>query len=127
MDRKEYKKLKNDERLKKSKLVQVTLSFQEYERLKKLADKKETSVSKTLYQLAIDRLKRAPHIDPDLEQRYIEFNRIMRGVANNLNQLAHSANIFEQVDSTLVFQHLEQMDRIVKAFTDYQTNQDVLE
>jgi len=56
------------------------------------------------------------YIPADLKNSLDDFGMLIRNIANNINQIAHSTNIFRDVDANRVFQHLADLDKQVQDF-----------
>ena len=50
------------------------------------------------------------------QKRLAEFIHISRGIANNINQLAHSSNMGEYIDINILAQHLKRYEDEFKNF-----------
>ncbi len=116
MDRSEYFKQKSEERKNTHKRIQVTLTISQYKEFEKIAHKEEVSVSKLLSNMAIAYRDKSYFYPKEILDSLSEFNRSIRGVANNLNQLSKSSNIFKEVDKNLVFNHLKELDKKISNF-----------
>ena len=113
--RKQYEKQK--------KYVNVLLTMQDFKRLESRAKMLKKPTSTFLRELAFAKLDDGTIVPPEIEDSLREHNRLIRNIANNLNQLAHSANIFNEVDQAMVFKHLRELDDQVKAYIDEELNQ----
>ena len=71
--------------------------------------------------LAISGLAGQSSIPKSLQDELQILNGLIRNIANNLNQLSHSANIFGEVDQKRVFDHLIELDKAVKDFIQEKT------
>jgi glutathionyl-hydroquinone reductase len=100
-----------------TKRVSVTLSAEEYNLLKKQAESHNITPTKQLKKLAFSQLKNQENYPQEVRKSLHEFVHILRGVSNNINQLAHHSNTFETiVDQNKVFQQLFQLENEVKQF-----------
>lgn len=55
-------------------------------------------------------------ISPQEQKRLSEFIHISRGIANNINQLAHNSNMGEYIDINILAQHLKRYEDEFKKF-----------
>lgn len=100
-----------------AKRVSVTLTKIEYEQLKKLADTHKITPTRQLKKLAFSGLKNQENYPQKVEKSLAELVHILRGVGNNINQLAHHSNTFESiVDNNKILQHLFHLENEVKDF-----------
>ncbi len=76
-------------------------------------DENTTSFIKAL---AIAGLAGQSSLPKGLQDELQTLNGLIRNIANNLNQLSHSAHIFGEVDQKTVFNHLIELDKAVKDF-----------
>ena len=116
--RKEYQKQKNAERKLTHKRVELYLPIAEYKTFQKLANKEQTSANTLIKNMAIAYRDTRYFMPAELKQELTELSLLIRNIANNLNQLSHSANIFQEVDKNLVFSHLQTLDSTIKNFVD---------
>lgn len=121
-ERSAYQKAYRETYNKKNKYVNVSVPIADYKRLESVAQKQKKKPSAYLRELAFAQLDKQVLLSDDLEQALYEHNRLIRNIANNLNQLAHSSNIFRDVDRDRVFQHLQQLDEQVKSFIEVQSD-----
>lgn len=75
--------------------MSVTLSPQEFARLNALAKKHKKKPTSFLKELAFSSLDGKAIVSDELAQELQVFNRLVRNVANNINQLARSSNAFD--------------------------------
>jgi hypothetical protein len=98
----------------KKKRVSFVLNPAEYHAFARLCEGQ--NVSAYIKALAIAGLAKQSLLPQSLQEELQTFNRLVRNIANNLNQLAHSAHIFREVDQKKVFEHLIELDRQVQDF-----------
>ncbi|SET71209.1 plasmid mobilization protein [Thalassotalea agarivorans] len=108
---------------KQNKYVNVRLEMKDFKRLEARAKKLKKPTSTYLRELAFAQLDGSTIIPPEFEEGMKEHNRLIRNIANNLNQIAHQTNIFHEVDQAVVFQHLRDLDAKVQAFIEGELNQ----
>jgi Bacterial mobilisation protein (MobC) len=97
--------------------VSVTLSSEEYERLIAHANKHEAPPTAHLKQLAFSYLDKTYLVPSDITARLQAVTAILRGIGNNLNQLArHSNEMKAFMDTNEVRLQLRRMEAEVKSF-----------
>jgi len=111
--RKEYLK----EYSKRVKRVSVTLTLKEYKILEREAKKyglKPTTFLKEAFFKCLDDEK---FLSKTQEDELKNFVRAIRGIANNINQMAKHSNIFFAVlNKKRVFKNLEELEKLVMDF-----------
>lgn len=124
-ERKTYQKTYKENYKKRHKSVNVTLTLAEYKLLKELAKQQQTKPTTLLKELAFAQMDKQVVYPTELLNLLQEHNRQVRAIGNNLNQLAHSANIFTEVDKKTVFNHLRQLHLQIDNYTKqtFTTNQ----
>lgn len=116
-ERKQYQKQYKEQYRQTHKSVNVTLTAEQYQRVLRAAKKHNSKPTTMLRELAFAQLNNTALYPSALLDLLNEHNRLVRSIANNLNQLAHSANVFNEVDQKLVFEHLRQLHNQVDTFT----------
>lgn len=97
--------------------VNVTLSPTEYARLKEQADIHQERVTTHLKRCAFSYIDSSYLLPPDIADRLDSLLGIMRGIGNNLNQLArHSNEMRYFLDTESVRLQLKRMDEEVRRF-----------
>jgi len=111
---KEYKKSYNS----KNKIVTFPLSVAFHEELRRRAtylDLKTNSYAKSIVTTFLN--NETPKILSYEQKEFIsEYIRISRGIANNINQIAHKTNITEQVDINILINALKGYEEEFKKF-----------
>lgn len=131
-NRKSYQKAYKQKYKKGHKSVNVTLTLAEYKRLNQLAKQQQTKPTTLLKELSFAQMDKQAVYPTELIELLQEHNRLVRSIANNLNQMARSANIFNEVDKKTVFDHLRQLHLQIEkfskqsAFTTNQSNEQSL-
>jgi len=119
MDKKEYQKLYKKHHYKTTrKIVTFPLLNEDYEILKarsQMFGLTSNSFSKEIL-LNFLHSQQNNFISPQEQKRLAEFIHISRGIANNINQLAHSSNIGEYIDINILAKHLKRYEDEFKAF-----------
>ncbi len=115
-DKKEYLKEYGKRRKETHKRVEVKLTQQQYNTFEKVAKKENISVNTLIRNMAMAYKDTRYFMPYELKESIDELNKLIRNIANNLNQMSHSANIFGEVDQKKVFNHLIEMDKAVKNF-----------
>ena len=111
---KEYKKSYNN----KNKIVTFPLSVAFYDELKRRAiflDLKTNSYAKSIITTFLN--NNTPKTLSYEQKEFInEYIRISRGIANNINQIAHQTNIDKQIDINILINALRQYEEEFKKF-----------
>jgi len=111
---KEYKKSYND----KNKIVTFPLSVAFHEELKRRAiflDLKTNSYAKSIITTFLN--NNIPKILSYEQKEFIsDYIRISRGIANNINQIAHKTNMTEQIDINILINALKNYEEEFKKF-----------
>ena len=111
---KEYKKSYND----KNKIVTVPLSVAFYDELKRRAfylDLKTNSYAKSIITTFLN--NNTPKTLSYEQKEFInDYIRISRGIANNINQIAHKTNMDKQIDINILINALRQYEEEFKTF-----------
>ena len=119
-DRKSYnQRIRDDQKERGFRRVSVTLSPDELARFEAGALEHQTRVTTYLKQCALAQLDTKYLVPPDLRERLDELLAIMRGVGNNLNQLArHSNEMRYFLDTAEVRLQIRRMDEEVRRFVE---------
>ena len=111
---KEYKKSYND----KNKIVTFPLSVAFHDELKRRAfylDVKTNSYAKSIITTFLN--NNTPKTLSYEQKEFInEYIRISRGIANNINQIAHKTNMDKQIDINILINALRQYEEEFKKF-----------
>lgn len=111
---KEYKKSYKD----KNKIVTFPLSVAFHDELKRRAfylDLKTNSYAKSIITTFLN--NETPKILTYEQKEYIsDYIRISRGIANNINQIAHKTNMDESIDINILMSSLLQHEEEFKKF-----------
>ena len=109
-----YKKSYND----KNKIVTFTLSVAFFDELRKRAmylDLKTNSYAKSIITAFLN--NSTPKILSFEQKEFInDYIRISRGIANNINQIAHKTNMSEQIDINILINSLRKYEEEFKNF-----------
>jgi len=113
MNKKEY--LKNYKKYhyhKTRKIVSFPLFCEEYEVLLARAEKSSLTANSMAKQLVLNFIENRndSFISTAQKKMISEYMRISRGLANNINQMAHASNIGEVVDVHILIQSLKQYE-----------------
>ncbi len=116
MDEKRKKYLQ--EYQEKTKRVSITLTNSEYQLLEKESKKLGVKPTTFLKQNFLNSLENKKDISIDDKERLKEFVRVVRGIGNNINQMAKHSNIFYSIlNKNKVFKNLEKLEKEVIKFT----------
>jgi predicted RNA-binding protein with EMAP domain len=117
-DRRSYnERIREEQKARGFRRVSVTLSPVEYAHLKQHADAHQERVTSHLKQCAFSYLDARYLVPPDVVERLDSLLSIMRGIGNNLNQLArHSNEMRYFLDTDSVRLQLKRMDEEVRRF-----------
>jgi len=116
--RSEYQKSYKKYHYKKTrKIITFPLLLEEFETLKTKAEKIGTSSNKLAKEILLNHLEAQPQNFQSKEQLDLikEYMRISRGIATNINQIAHSSNIGEMVDINILINSLKNYEDEFKA------------
>lgn len=117
-DRRIYnKRIQEDQKTRGFRRVSVTLSATEYEQLAKRASGFDERVTTHLKRCAFAHLEARYLVPPDIDVRLDALMAIMRGIGNNLNQLArHSNEMRYFLDTEEVRLQIRRLDDEVRRF-----------
>ena len=119
MDKKEYQKLYKKYHYNTTrKIVTFPLLNEDYEILKARAHMFGFTANSFSKEIVLNFLhSQTNHFITPQEQKILsEFIHISRGIANNINQLAHRANIGEYIDINILAKHLKRYEDEFKNF-----------
>ena len=114
--RSEYFKNRREQRKNTHKRVEISLTMDEYRAFEKIAYKEDISVSKVISNMAIAYRDTRYFVPKEVTESLSEFSRIIRGIANNINQIARTSNTFQNIDQNVLFQHLKSLDDKVQDY-----------
>jgi len=115
MDRKSYLKRKNQERKFTHKRFEISVPIADAKPFIKLAKKEGTSPNKLIFCYAQSYLSNRYIVPKSLKKRLDQHNFLIRNIANNVNQIAHSSNIFHDAEKQNILENLEQLNNTVRA------------
>jgi len=113
MDRREYLKKKNQERKKTHTRFELSIPNSQAQPFKSLAKKEGVSANTLILRFAQAYLDESYIVPKRLKKRLDEHNFLIRNVANNVNQIAHSSNIFNTAEKQAVLKNLEELNELV--------------
>ena len=116
MNKKEYQKHEKQKRKSTHKRVEIQLTIAEHRAFERIAKREGISTNRLVKNMAIAYHDSQYFMPAQLQASVDKLSLLIRNIANNLNQMAHSANVFKQVDETIVFQHLAKLDEQVQEF-----------
>lgn len=97
--------------------VGLTLSEQEYEEFAAIAEKEDLGIATVIKNMALAFHQSRPFISSGIEDQLKEFNFLVRNIANNVNQVAHKANMGEQVNVNEMLAYIKQLGAVVQEHT----------
>ena len=98
--------------------VSATLSADEYAALKASAARNDERVTTHLKRCALAYVESRYLVPPDIEARLDDFVAVMRGIGNNINQLArHSNEVRLFLETSNLYVELKRMEDEVTRFT----------
>lgn len=115
-ERRDYQREYREQYKTKYKYLSVGMPMDDYKRIERAAKKHKKKPTPFFRELAFSALDSHEVMPVTLIEQLNEHNRLIRNMANNLNQMAHKANIFGEVDKDMVFDHLKQLDAQIKRF-----------
>jgi len=113
MDRKAYQKVKNAQRKDTHERVELYIPKGEFTSFFRLAKKEDISPNKLILNMAIAYRDQQQLVPKSLKKRLDEHNFLIRNMANNLNQIAHSSNIFHDAEKQNILKNLEHLNQAV--------------
>lgn len=118
MDTKEYKKKHWEDQKKQGyRRVSVTLSGKEYDAVSRHAKLYNSTVTAHIKHLALAKLQDKYIVPENIEAKMDELVSILRGVGNNLNQLARYSNEMRYfLDTEEVRLNVKRMEESIKDF-----------
>ena len=117
-ERKEYHKKYKEEYKKQNKYVNISVPLEMYHLLEKIAVVEDTKVSTLMRKIAIDYLANKPTLPKEIHDDLIEVKRLIRNIANNVNQVAHHSNIIQgMIDEHNLLEHIKKLDETVTSYT----------
>ena len=118
----EYMKKYRQEHKNPSKRVNVSLSKSEYFRLKKSAKEQKISPTKQLKNLAFIALDEQENYPVEIEKSLKELVHVLRGVGNNINQIARYSNTVKKAwNEDKALQHLIFLEQEIQKFLNQKT------
>jgi len=117
-DRSEYLKNYKEYHYKKTrKIVTVPLLTEDFFKLKNEADKLGMKTNKLAKEILLAHIENQEVSLDTKEQKELikEYMRISRGIATNINQIAHSSNMGEMIDINILITSLKKYEDEFKA------------
>ncbi len=113
MDRQTYQKDKNSQRNTTHKRVELYVPLAEFKTFSRLAKKEKMTPNRLILSMAIAYRDQQKLVPKSLKKRLDEHNFLIRNMANNLNQIAHSSNIFHDAEKQNILKNLQQLNDTV--------------
>jgi hypothetical protein len=118
MDRQRYMKDYRTAYKARAKIVKVALSNDLHAILAARAKSEGLTPTTLVRELVASGLAGDPRVPAAVAHELRTLERLVRSIANNLNQLAHHANAVRRVvDVQSIFQELKRLDAAVRAYT----------
>ncbi len=118
MNRQEYlKQYKRYHYSKTRKVISFPMLMEDYAILQRRADTLDMKPSRLTKEIVLNFLDDTPNtfITPQQEAFIHEYIRISRGIATNINQMAHNTNLREYIDYRILITSLKQYEDGFKA------------
>jgi len=98
------------------KMVTFALLNEEHKKFKKQADKVGVTANTLAKNIVLNYIENTPNNFSSIEQKELlkEYMRISRGIATNINQMAHSSNIGDYVDVNILINSLKNYENEFK-------------
>jgi len=122
MDRKVYQKAKNTQRKSTHKRVELYIPLGEFKHFKRLAKQEKMTPNRLILSMAVAYRDSQQLVPKSLKKRLDEHNFLIRNIANNINQIAHSSNIFHDAEKQNILKNLEQLNETVQALVNGNIN-----
>lgn len=116
MSQKEYQQQQKRARKTTHRRIELQLTLAEHRAFERIAKQEGVSVNTLIKNMATAYRDSHYFMPAQLQASVDKLSLLIRNIANNLNQMAHSANVFHQVDANTVFKHLAQLDKQVQDF-----------
>lgn len=118
----EYRRNQTDDsKAENSKRINVTVTPQEYADLQKSAKANNRSLSGEVKSLAFIALYERDNYPLDVSASLSELTRVLRGIGNNINQIARHSNSFKRVtEEKEILLQLRYLEDSVKTFSNKQ-------
>lgn len=97
--------------------VKLTLTPSEYKDFEVVAIREDIGVATVIKNMALAYHQSNTLLSSDVEAQLSELNRLVRNIANNVNQVSHRANMGASVDINEVLAYLKQLDAVVREHT----------
>lgn len=113
MDKKEYQKNYKKYHYNKTRaIVTFPLFEEEHKILRERATKSDLTANKMAKEVLLNFIEnKSSHFQTAEQTQFIqEYMRISRGIATNINQMAHSSNIGKMVDITILIDSLKKYE-----------------
>lgn len=113
----EYLKAYRKDYRTKRKRVNVTFTLEEYDALDRAAKVMGETATTFLHRLAVTALSGRARLSKEDEERFEAFVHVVRGIANNLNQMARYSNSMRgMLDEREVGYQLQYLEETVRQF-----------
>lgn len=116
MSQKEYQKQQRLARKSTHRRVEIQLTLAEHRAFDRIAKREDISINTLVKNMATAYRDSQYFMPAQLKTSVDKLALLIRNIANNLNQIAHSSNVFHQADKKRVFEHLAELDQNFKDF-----------
>jgi hypothetical protein len=123
MDRKKYQKIKNSERATTHKRVELYIPLTDFKRFEKIAGDEKLTPNQLILAMATTYMTKSYFVPERLKKRLDQLRLLIRNIANNINQISHSSNIFHQAEKQRILEHLESLNGDVNDFVNKELEQ----
>ena len=118
MSREDYQREYQRKYKNQAKRVKLTFSMDEISPLEATAHSSDVPLAQFIKKLALQAFdnRTVPSLPEEVEERLADLDRLIRNIANNVNQMAHLSNRIERVlDEQEVFLHLSSLEKELRS------------
>jgi hypothetical protein len=115
-----YHKKYREEYKSKVKYITIAIPLKMYEELEKLSVTEEEKISPLIRKMAWAYMREQTFVPKEISEQLREFALLIRGIANNINQMAHHSNTLRfmtQDDENNLLMELKKIEDLVKEYT----------
>ena len=116
-ERTEYFKKYHENRKNEVKHIKLTFSIEEYNLLKKIAEREGLKTTTLIKKMALTQIGKTFYNKAEIQAKLDEFIFLVRNIANNINQIARHSNTIKQViEENKVLSFLQDLEKRVIEF-----------